>query len=130
MVAKRQEETLVLHGSNKSGLSAKSATGSIPDPFPARTRTNLVHPQPHSIVDVILEGWRRGARRPLPALRALRRLNAPALIEREGPLGWRALSQALRIRGGRARGLMERLAGSKLGSVTDPGVQLSKLGKQ
>jgi len=61
---------------------------------------------------------------------ALQLLNALVLIEREGPLGRRALSHALHIKDGIARGLMERLAESKVVSVTESGVQLSKLGKQ
>src|SRR5438046_7225696 len=72
----------------------------------------------------------RGARGPLPQISALQILNALLVIEREGPLGRSALSQDLHIKDGIARGLMERLAESKVVSVTESGVQLSKLGKQ
>lgn len=83
-----------------------------------------------NIVESILEGWRRGTRGPLPQITALQLLCALVLIEREGPLGRRALSQALQIKDGVARGLMERLAESHIVSVTETGVQLSNSGRQ
>jgi hypothetical protein len=66
----------------------------------------------------------------LPQITALQLLHALVLIEREGPLGRRALAHALQIKDGVARGLMERLAESGIASVTETGVQLSKRGKQ
>lgn len=61
---------------------------------------------------------------------ALQLLNALILIEREGPLGRRALSHALQIKDGVARGLMERLAESKTVRVMETGVELSQQGRQ
>jgi hypothetical protein len=60
----------------------------------------------------------------------LQLLNALVLIEREGPMGRRTLANALQIKDGVARGLLERLAESDLVSVTEAGVELSKRGKQ
>jgi hypothetical protein len=60
----------------------------------------------------------------------LQLLDALILIEREGPMGRRALAHALQIKDGVARGLLERLAESDLVSVTEVGVALSKRGKQ
>ncbi len=83
-----------------------------------------------NIVESVLEGWRRGTRGPLPQMTSIQLLHALVLIEREGPLGRRALAHALEIKDGVARGLMERLAESGLVSVTETGVQLSREGKQ
>ena len=83
-----------------------------------------------NIVESVLDGWRRGTRGPLPQMTHLQLLSALVLIEREGPLGRRALAHALQIKDGVARGLMERLAESDLVSVTEAGVELSKRGKQ
>ncbi|MBO0888179.1 DUF4443 domain-containing protein [Candidatus Bathyarchaeota archaeon] len=92
-------------------------------PIPAKARSD-------NIVESILEGWRRGTRGPLPQITPLQLLNALVLIEREGPVGRRALAHALQINDGIARGLMERLGESKIVSVTETGVQLSKPGRQ
>jgi len=78
----------------------------------------------------MLEKWRRGSRGPLPQLTPLQLLNALLLIDREGPLGRRALASALQLNDGVVRGLLERLAESKMGKVTETGVQLSKIGKE
>jgi hypothetical protein len=90
----------------------------------------LAKTRSHNIVDEILEGWRRGTRGPLPQIDHNQLLNALVLIEREGPLGRRALAQAIQIKDGVARGLMERLAESRIASVTENGVQLSKPGRE
>lgn len=83
------------------------------------------------MLDSLLENWRRGARGPLPQLTPLQLLNALVLIEREGPLGRRALAQALEINDGVARGLLERLAEQKIIFVKkEAGVQLSEEGKK
>jgi hypothetical protein len=60
----------------------------------------------------------------------LQLLDALVLIEREGPLGRRALAHALQIKDGVARGLMERLAEGDIVTVAESGVALSKRGKQ
>ena len=86
--------------------------------------------RPDNIVEEILEGWRRGTRGPLPQITHNQLLNALVLIEREGPVGRRALAQALQIKDGVARGLMERLAESKIALVAENGVQLSNPGRQ
>jgi hypothetical protein len=63
-------------------------------------------------------------------LTPLQLLNALLLIDREGPLGRRALASALQLNDGVIRGLLERLAESKMVNVTETGVQLSKVGKE
>jgi hypothetical protein len=83
-----------------------------------------------NILEDILERWRRGSRGPLPQLTPLQLLNALLLIDREGPLGRRALASALQLNDGVIRGLLERLAESKMVTVTEAGVQLSKTGKE
>ena len=65
----------------------------------------------------------------MPQLTTLQLLNALVVIEREGPLGRRALSHVLQIKDGIARGLTERLADSRIVSVTETGVQLTKVGR-
>lgn len=82
------------------------------------------------MLEELLEKWRRGARGPLPQLTPLQLLNALVLIEREGPLGRRALARTVQINDGVARGLLERLAEQRIISVTDAGVQLSQEGKK
>ncbi len=82
------------------------------------------------MLGVLIDEWRRGARGPLPQLTRLQLLNALVLIDREGPLGRRALAQTLQINDGVARGLLERLAEKKLISVTETGVHLSSEGKK
>ena len=82
-----------------------------------------------NILEDILEKWRRGSRGPLPQLTPLQLLNALLLIDREGPLGRRALASALQLNDGVIRGLLERLAESRLVIVAETGVQLSKAGK-
>jgi hypothetical protein len=81
-------------------------------------------------VESVLDGWRRGDRGPLPQLTVIQLVQALVLIERKGPLGRRALADALQIKDGVARGLMERLAESRIVSVTETGVQLSDIGKK
>ncbi len=93
-------------------------------------RANLGTKRADNIIDSILDGWRRGATGPLPQITSLQLLHALVLIEREGPLGRRALAQALQIRDGVARGLVERLAESKIVKVRESGVELSVSGKQ
>lgn len=90
----------------------------------------LTLPKRENILEGILDKWRRGSRGPLPQLTPLQLLNALLLIDREGPLGRRALASALQLNDGVIRGLLERLAESKLVTVTETGVQLSKVGKE
>jgi hypothetical protein len=78
----------------------------------------------------VLENWRRGSTGPLPQLTPLQLLHALLLIEREGPVGRRALAADLQLNDGVVRGLLERLAASRMATVTLAGVQLSKTGKQ
>src|SRR2546430_10901027 len=82
------------------------------------------------MLEDILEKWRRGSTGPLPQLTPLQLLNALVLVEREGPVGRRALSETLQLNDGVVRGLLERLAASKMALVTVKGVQLSKMGKE
>lgn len=82
------------------------------------------------MLEEFLENWRRGSRGPLPHLTPLQLLNALILIDREGPMGRRALAHSLRLNDGVVRGLTERLAESKLVSVGDTGVQLSTPGRR
>src|SRR4029077_9294523 len=93
-------------------------------------RANLARAKSENIVESVLDRWRRGARGPLPQMTPLQLLNALVLIEREGPMGRRTLANALQIKDGVARGLLERLAESDLVSVTEAGVELSKQGKK
>lgn len=83
-----------------------------------------------NIVDDVLEGWRRGARGPLPQITPLQLLNALIIIDRDGPVGRRALAHSLQIKDGVVRGLLERLAQSKIASATETGVQLSGNGQK
>ena len=71
-----------------------------------------------NILEDILEKWRRGSTGPLPQLTPLQLLNALVLVEREGPVGRRALSETLQLNDGVVRGLLERLAASKMALVT------------
>jgi hypothetical protein len=82
------------------------------------------------MLEEFLENWRRGSRGPLPQLTPLQLLNALILIEREGPMGRRALAHSLQLKDGVIRGLTERLAETKLVSVGDSGVQLSAPGRK
>ena len=79
---------------------------------------------------MLIDEWRRGARGPLPQLTRLQLLNALVLVEREGPVGRRALAQTLQINDGVARGLLERLSEKKLILVSETGVHLSSEGKK
>jgi len=81
------------------------------------------------MLEDMLEKWRRGTRGPLPQLTPLQLLNALLLIDQEGPVGRRALAQALQINDGIARGLLERLAEQGIVAVTETGVRLSEEGK-
>ena len=90
----------------------------------------LTLPKRENILENILEKWRRGSRGPLPQLTPLQLLNALVLVEREGPVGRRALSETLQLNDGVVRGLLERLAESRMVLVTVKGVQLSKMGKE
>lgn len=81
------------------------------------------------MLEELLEGWRRGARGPLPHLTPLQLLAALLTISREGPVGRRALAQSIMINDGVARGLLERLAEQGLVSVSDSGAQLSPRGR-
>src|SRR5437867_8081074 len=85
--------------------------------------------------DLMLEGmldkWRRGARGPLPQLTPVQLLNALVLIDQEGPVGRRALAQALQINDCVTRGLLERLAEQGVGVASEgTGVKLSKQGRE
>lgn len=81
------------------------------------------------MLEEMLEKWRRGPRGPLPQLTPLLLLNALLLIDQEGPVGRRALAQALSINDGIARGLLERLAEQEIVSVAENGAKLSQQGK-
>jgi hypothetical protein len=83
-----------------------------------------------NIVDDVLEGWRRGTRGPLPQITALQLLNALVIIDQDGPVGRRALAHSLQIKDGVVRGLLERLAESKIASAKETGVQLSANGRK
>ena len=83
-----------------------------------------------NIIEDVLEGWRRGTRGPLPQITPLQLLNALVTINREGPIGRRALAQSLRVKDGVIRGLLERLAESKIALATETGVQLSGDGRK
>jgi len=79
----------------------------------------------------MLDKWRRGARGPLPQLTPVQLLNALVLIDQEGPVGRRALAQALQINDGVTRGLLERLAEQGLVEVSEgTGVKLSGQGRE
>ena len=79
----------------------------------------------------MLDKWRRGARGPLPQLTPVQLLNALVLIDQEGPVGRRALAQALQINDGVTRGLLERLAEQGLVEVSEgTGVKLSRQGRE
>ena len=83
------------------------------------------------MLEEMLEKWRRGARGPLPQLTPVQLLNALVLIAQEGPVGRRALAQALQINDGVTRGLLERLAEQGLVEVREgTGVKLSKQGRE
>ncbi len=81
------------------------------------------------MIEEMLDKWRRGSRGPLPHLTPLQLLNSLLLIEHEGPLGRRALAQALHINDGIARGLLERLAEQGVVTVEDTGATLTPQGK-
>ena len=84
-----------------------------------------------SMLEEMLDRWRRGARGPLPQLTPVQLLNALVLIDQEGPVGRRALAQALQINDGVTRGLLERLAEQGLVEVSEgTGVKLSRQGKE
>ena len=83
------------------------------------------------MLEEMLEKWRRGARGPLPHLTHVQLLNTLVLIEQEGPVGRRALAQALQINDGVTRGLLERLAEQGMVEVSEgTGVTLSKKGTE
>jgi DNA-binding MarR family transcriptional regulator len=83
------------------------------------------------MLEDMLDRWRRGARGPLPQLSPVQLLNALVLIDQEGPVGRRALAQALQINDGVTRGLLERLAEQGLVEVSEgTGVKLSKQGRE
>ena len=83
------------------------------------------------MLEEMLEKWRRGARGPLPHLTPVQLLNALVLIDQEGPVGRRALAQALQINDGVTRGLLERLAEQGMVEVGEgTGVKLSKKGSE
>ncbi len=86
--------------------------------------------KPENMLEVLIDKWRRGTRGPLPQLTSLQILNALVIIDREGPLGRRALAQTLQINDGVARGLLERLAEQRLISVAETGVHMSSQGKK
>ncbi|HEV2119695.1 MAG TPA: DUF4443 domain-containing protein [Candidatus Bathyarchaeia archaeon] len=82
------------------------------------------------MLEEMLDKWRRGARGPLPQLTPVQLLNALVLIDQEGPVGRRALAQALQINDGVTRGLLERLAEQGLVEVGEgTGVKLSTQGQ-
>ncbi len=81
------------------------------------------------MLEEMLDKWRRGTRGPLPQLTPLQLLNALLVIDQQGPMGRRALAQALSINDGIARGLLERLAEQGVVSVTKSGVKLSQQGR-
>ena len=82
-----------------------------------------------SIIETILDRWRRGPRGPLPQLNRLQVLTALLLIMQQGPLGRRALSEQLEIKDGIVRGLLERLAEQNIIRVRENGVELTLTGK-
>lgn len=88
----------------------------------------IFRPVPQMLEEMV-EKWRRGARGPLPQLTPLKLLNALMLIDREGPVGRRALAQSVQINDGIARGLLERLAEQGMVTVGETGVKLSQDGK-
>src|SRR5947208_8410850 len=83
------------------------------------------------MLEEMLDKWRRGARGPLPQLTPVQLLNALVLIDQKGPVGRRALAQALQINDGVTRGLLERLAEQGLVEVGEgTGVKLSRQGRE
>ena len=83
------------------------------------------------MLEEMLEKWRRGARGPLPHLTPVQLLNALVLIDQEGPVGRRALAQALQLNDGVTRGLLERLAEQGQVEVSEgTGAKLSKNGRE
>jgi hypothetical protein len=106
------------------------STEFIPEVNYDRFEQILTLSKSENILDDILEKWRRGSRGPLPQLTPLQLLNALLLIDRNGPLGRRALASALQLNDGVSRGLLERLAESKMVTVTETGVRLSRIGKE
>ena len=83
------------------------------------------------MLEEMLDKWRRGARGPLPQLTPVQLLSALILIDEEGPVGRRALAQALQINDGVTRGLLERLAEQGLVEVAEgTGVKLSRQGRE
>jgi Domain of unknown function (DUF4443) len=83
------------------------------------------------MLEDMLDKWRRGARGPLPQLTPVQLLNALILIDEQGPIGRRALAQALQTNDGVTRGLLERLAEQGLVEVNEgTGVKLSRQGQE
>src|SRR5436853_1525165 len=83
------------------------------------------------MLEEMLEKWRRGARGPLPQRTPVQLLSALVLIDLEGPVGRRALAQALQINDGVTRGLLERLAEQGLVEVGEgTGAKLSRQGRE
>jgi Domain of unknown function (DUF4443) len=81
------------------------------------------------ILEEVLGNWRRGTTGPLPQLTPLQLFLALLVIEREGPIGRRALAKALEANDGTVRGLLERLGEREIVKVEENGVSLSAKGK-
>src|SRR6266567_1824879 len=71
------------------------------------------------MLEEMLDRWRRGARGPLPQLTSVQLLNALVLIDQDGPVGRRALAQALQIKVGAEGALTIAVVNGKLSIPPD-----------
>ena len=82
----------------------------------------------NTLLEDVLEKWRRGQTGPLPHLTSLQLLQALILIHEKAPVGRRILAQELEISDGTVRGLLERLAEKRIIQVNKSGAVLTNQG--
>lgn len=83
-----------------------------------------------SIIEEMIESWRKKPRGPIPRISPTKLLVALKIIEKENPIGRYDLAKKLNLTNGTVRGMLERLKEKKLIQATKRGCIISEKGRE
>ena len=83
-----------------------------------------------TVVEEIIEGWRKKPKGPIPRISPIKLLVALKIIEKEEPIGRYDLAKKLNLTDGTVRGMIERLKDRNLIEVSKKGCTISEKGRE
>lgn len=83
-----------------------------------------------SVIEEIIESWRKKPKGPIPRISPTKLLVALKIIEKEDPIGRYDLAKKLNLTNGTVRGMIERLKNRNLIQVTKKGCTINEKGRK